>query len=132
MTEPRQEPETADLRRAYRDLQEPGSGTCPAPETLAALATGELAGEERLRVADHVVRCRSCTDNAQILMQTDAEAGGARRAAGARLARAPGPPAAAAGLVGAGGSLVLYPPPRGGAGAGEREQGPRRAAPPRR
>jgi hypothetical protein len=106
MTEPRREPETADLRRAYRDLQEAASGACPPPETLAALATGELAGEERQRLADHVVRCRSCTDNTQILMQTDAEAGGARRAAGTRVARASGLLAAAVAFLVAGGILV--------------------------
>ena len=75
MTEPEQGPDAADLRKAYHALQERGSDGCPPPETLAALATGELAGDERKRIADHVIRCRTCSEAAQILLQTHAEAG---------------------------------------------------------
>jgi len=129
MTEPRQEPETADLRRAYRDLQEAGSPACPAPETLAALATGELEGDERRRVADHVVRCRSCTDSTQILMQTDAEAGGSRRAAGARTARVSGLLAAAVAFVVAAGALVWNSARRDEAVRGNAKEAPAAVTP---
>jgi hypothetical protein len=96
MTEPEREPDTADLRKAYHALQERGSDGCPPPETLAALATGELAGEERDRASDHVVRCRSCSEATQILIQTHAEADRQSRAGGARLIRYAGFAAAAA------------------------------------
>jgi hypothetical protein len=86
MTEPEQGPDAADLRKAYHALQEKGSDGCPPPETLAALATGELAGEERERTADHVVRCRNCGEAAQILLRTHAEAGARPRPGRSRLA----------------------------------------------
>jgi len=109
MTEPEQEPD-AGLGKAYRALQEKGSEACPQPETLAALAAGELAGEQRQRTANHVVRCRSCTESTQILIQTHAEAGGGSRARGGLLARTAGLAAAAVVAIVAA-RLLLAPRP---------------------
>lgn len=106
MTEPEPGPDSPDLRRTYRAVQEPGSEACPTPEALAALATGELAGDERQQIADHVVRCRACSENAQILLQAHAESGGRPRAG--RLAVIAGLAAAAA-VVLVAGRLLLAP-----------------------
>jgi hypothetical protein len=95
MTEPERGPDTADFQKAYHALQEKGSDSCPPPETLAALVTGDLAGEERKRSADHVIRCRACSDATQILLQTDAEAGSRPGVRGRRLIRYAGLAAAA-------------------------------------
>ena len=62
------------LSDAYRRVQEPGSPACPTPEILAGLALGTTAGEERVRVADHVVACRRCSEDVQILLATNREA----------------------------------------------------------
>jgi len=110
MTEPEPGPETPDLRKSYSALQLAGSEGCPPPEALAALVTGELAGEERQRAADHVVRCRRCSETSQILFQTHASALGQSRARGVRLMRIVGVAAAAAVAVLAG-RLLLAPRP---------------------
>ncbi|MDX1500831.1 MAG: zf-HC2 domain-containing protein [Thermoanaerobaculia bacterium] len=47
-------------REAYAAGPGDSGGEHPAEERLAALATGELTGEERTRLADHVVVCASC------------------------------------------------------------------------
>ncbi len=110
MTPPPLDPETADWKRAYRDLQGAGSEACPPAETLAALAVNELPPNERDRVADHSVACRRCAADLQVLMQTDAEAAGANRAA----SRAPMRlfvMAAAVVLLGVAGVLLTRRPP---------------------
>ena len=85
MSESGPEPESTDLRRTYRALQNSGPEGCPPPDALTALAAGDLGGEERRKIADHVVRCRACSDNTQILMQTHAAAAGRQFAAASRL-----------------------------------------------
>lgn len=75
MTELTREPETDLLRKTYRELQAEGSDACPPGETLAALATGELAGAERDSAADHAVQCRRCSEDLQVLLATHAQAG---------------------------------------------------------
>jgi len=72
MSEPRPDPDLTLLKGAYRDLQDQGAG-CPAPEVLAALAVGER-GSESERIADHVVGCRRCSEDMQVLLRTHAEA----------------------------------------------------------
>ena len=62
------------LSDAYRRAQEPGSPDCPAPDILTDLALGTMAGEERARIADHVVTCRRCSEDVQILLATNREA----------------------------------------------------------
>lgn len=62
------------LREAYRALQTPGTNACPADEDLAALALGELEPGRRDALADHVVACRRCAENAAILLETHREA----------------------------------------------------------
>jgi hypothetical protein len=59
------------LRQSYRELQGEGSSQCPDAETLAALAIGESVPEKE-RVADHVVSCRRCAADYQILARTHA------------------------------------------------------------
>jgi hypothetical protein len=62
-----------DDLRAWRDAYRaglPGGGPdCPADETLAALVVGELLGDERLAVADHVVSCLDCTSRHLALLE---------------------------------------------------------------
>ena len=62
------------LSDAYRRVQEPGSPACPTPEILTDLALGTTAGEERARIADHVVSCRRCSEDVQLLLATNREA----------------------------------------------------------
>jgi hypothetical protein len=62
------------LTDAYRRIQEPGSPACPTPESLTDLALGATLGEERARLADHVVSCRRCSEGVQILLATNREA----------------------------------------------------------
>lgn len=64
------------LGEVYRRLQAPGSPACPAPERLADLVLGQVSGEERERLADHVVACRRCSEDARILLETHREARG--------------------------------------------------------
>lgn len=66
------------LAENYRLSQHPGSEDCPPPETLAALATGELDGAERDAVSDHAVGCRRCARDLQILFATKRETEAAR------------------------------------------------------
>jgi hypothetical protein len=66
--------ELAALRRAYAALLQPGTPACPTPETLAGGILGELSADERLRLADHVVGCRRCSDDWRILDETHATA----------------------------------------------------------
>ena len=63
-----------DLGAIYRRTMSPGSSACPGDETLAALAVGELAGEERERVVDHLVGCRRCVESYQTLRELHREA----------------------------------------------------------
>lgn len=72
MSELRLDPDLSLLRGAYRDLQDPGVKGCPPPDALVALAVGERDAESE-RVADHVVDCRRCSDDMQLLLRTHAE-----------------------------------------------------------
>jgi hypothetical protein len=73
----------ADLRRwreAYRSTLAREAEGCPGQEALAALVLGELAGEQRERVADHVAACTRCADDYRLLIKlhSEASAGGVR------------------------------------------------------
>jgi hypothetical protein len=68
--------ELAAWRAAYRAGMLAGSASCPGEDELAALAVGELAGEPRAAVADHVASCRRCADGHRLLLDLHAEAGG--------------------------------------------------------
>ncbi len=74
-------PEDRALSRAYRSTQSSGSQACPPAERLTDLAVGDLLEAERALLADHVVSCRRCTDDLQILQRTHAVAGVGRRSA---------------------------------------------------
>ncbi|HKF44801.1 MAG TPA: hypothetical protein VKJ00_07815 [Thermoanaerobaculia bacterium] len=104
MSRPPGEAEEA-LTRAYRDLQTPGSERCLDAEALADLALGEPPPLEQDRLADHVVSCRRCSENFQILARTHREVSReSRPARSARLRWA----AAAAVLVAAVGAALLW------------------------
>ena len=110
MTQPPRDPETAAWARAYRDLQDGGSESCPPSEALAALALNELPPAQRDSVADHSVVCRRCASDLQTLMQTHAEAGGTHSAAARRPMRLAVLAAAVALLAVAGVFLMRRPP----------------------
>ena len=76
MSEPQPDRDLPFLKAAYRDLQDPGPGGCPLPDALVALAIGERSPDSA-RVADHVLVCRRCTDDLQLLLRTHAEASAA-------------------------------------------------------
>jgi len=78
MDDPQPDPDRPILSAAYRDLQGPGSASCPSAEALAALALGERPAD-RERLADHVVSCRRCSEDMQTLLRTHDEATAARR-----------------------------------------------------
>lgn len=101
---PRAEPAAA-LRQAYRELQQAGSGGCPDAETLAGLVLKDVPPETREALADHVVSCRRCSEDYQILSRTHSESHRSRRPF---LAWAV---AAALALFGAGALFVLRSPP---------------------
>ena len=75
---PRAEPEAA-LLQAYRELQQSGSGGCPDAEALVGLVLKDVPPEEREALADHVVSCRRCSEDYQILSRTHVEASPMRR-----------------------------------------------------
>jgi hypothetical protein len=77
MSDRRPDLEMPLLAAAYRELQGPGSDACPPAEALAALAVGER-GPDSESVADHVVSCRRCADDMQVLLRTRAEMSGGR------------------------------------------------------
>src|SRR5437762_670503 len=79
MDEPRARAEERELARAYRELQQAGSGGCPDAETLAGLVLKDVPPEKREALADHVVSCRRCSEDYQILSRTDVEASPLRR-----------------------------------------------------
>lgn len=59
-TETERSDDLAAWREAYgAEVSETG-GACPAEERLAALAVGEMTGDERTELADHVVGCPRC------------------------------------------------------------------------
>lgn len=66
--------ELSAWRQAYAAGRPAGGAPCPDDERLAALVTGELAGEERERIADHVVACRRCAEAYRTLVEVHAEA----------------------------------------------------------
>jgi hypothetical protein len=59
----------AAWRQAYRNLQDPGSPGCPPEDRLIALVLHEPPRAEREELADHIVRCRRCTDLYQLLLR---------------------------------------------------------------
>lgn len=68
-------PEIDELRELYRqELQRPGTEECPDDERLASLALGEIEGDERDRLADHVVQCSACAESTRLLMELHREA----------------------------------------------------------
>lgn len=62
-----------ELARAYRASLD--AAGCPDDERLAALVVGELTGDERADVADHVVRCARCAASYRDLLELHAAAG---------------------------------------------------------
>lgn len=65
-------PDDLDLqawRQAYRELQGRGSPGCPPDERLIALVLHETQSAEREPLADHIVRCRRCTDLSRLLLR---------------------------------------------------------------
>ena len=64
------------LRETYRVLQAEGSPGCPTDEELAALALGEPEPARRDALADHVVRCRRCSETAGLLLEMRRETAG--------------------------------------------------------
>ena len=95
-------PLEASLRDAYRGLQSGGSESCPSAETLASLALNEPL-PERERLGDHVVSCRRCAEDYQILALTHSET----RLASGRARRGAWMAAAAAVAVAAAAVLLL-------------------------
>lgn len=62
------------LREAYRrTLEQAPAGTCPSEERLAALVVGEIEGNARTELADHVVRCMSCGESYRMLRRLHGE-----------------------------------------------------------
>jgi hypothetical protein len=65
-------PENHDIqqwRQAYRVLQGCGSPHCPGDDRLIALILHETQDAEREQLADHLVRCRRCTDLYRTLLR---------------------------------------------------------------
>jgi len=65
-------PDDLDLalwRQTYRGLQGPGSPDCPPDDRLIAVVLHEPPRAEREQLADHIVRCRRCTDLYQFLLR---------------------------------------------------------------
>lgn len=70
----RTESDLALLRETYRDSLPERAAGCPDEARLAELVTGELEGDERSAVADHLVGCRACADAYRDLLELDREA----------------------------------------------------------
>jgi hypothetical protein len=107
MEEPTRDLLESALRESYRRLQSEGAAACPAPETLAALAIGEPV-PEREKIADHIVSCRRCGPDYQILLRTHAHS---QAALGRGRIRHPvwiSAISAAAVLVAAAGGILLW------------------------
>jgi hypothetical protein len=88
-------PDDLDLaawRQAYRSLQSLGSPGCPPEDCLIALILHEPPRAERAELAEHIVRCRRCTDLYQLLLRVHHD----RR----ETRPAPAPPEAAAPVEG--------------------------------
>jgi hypothetical protein len=74
----------AQLREAYQGIMARGRGdrgACPAPEAVLALARREGAEAGRLATLDHVMSCRDC--RAELDLLRSLEAAGAQGGAGA-------------------------------------------------
>lgn len=62
----------ADLqawKRAYRSLQVPRSHDCLSDDQLIALVLNAIQGEDRTRLADHIVQCQRCSEAHQLLLR---------------------------------------------------------------
>ena len=104
MEEPTRDLLESALRESYRRLQSEGTAACPTSETLAALAIGEPV-PEREEIADHIVSCRRCGPDYQILLRTHAHS---QAALGRSRIRLPVWISAAAALVAAAGGILLW------------------------
>jgi hypothetical protein len=65
-------PEDRDIqqwRQGYRILQDGGGASCPDHDRLIALVLHETQDAERDQLADHLVRCRRCTDCYRTLLR---------------------------------------------------------------
>jgi hypothetical protein len=155
MSDAREGKESADeasWRDAYRAGLPAGSGECPDERELAALVLGEVTGDARVRLADHVVACGRCAAAYRTLVELHEAASRAPKdEAGSSRARWSRRRlmgwAAAAAIVAGGGLLVRVflaptgpgggslPIVRGGAGAAlavEPPAGARLLEPPQR
>ena len=74
MAPERPDDDVAAWRRAYRSTLAAEPRGCPGDEALAALALGELDGDERARVADHVAPCVRCAGDYRLLAELHREA----------------------------------------------------------
>jgi len=72
------------LRRAYRSLLTERSDACPDGDAMVELVAGDLPGEERERLADHIVACRSCASDYRRLREVHALASARIRPAHSR------------------------------------------------
>ncbi len=109
-------PEDQALSQSYRSMQRSGSDGCPPPDRLTDLAVGEELEAERAVLADHVVSCRRCSEDLQILLRTHAVAGGTRRSVAGWLAAA-----AALAVLGIGILFAVRARPAGDAVRGGRD-----------
>src|SRR5262245_5014366 len=71
---------------------------CPSADELVRAALGELGGEQRARLADHLIGCSDCSREIQLLSADDAEPAPLRPAPGS-TATWRGVAALAAGLL---------------------------------
>lgn len=73
------ERERAALQAAFRRLQTERTDACPSDDILAAFVLGDLAGQDRVRCADHVPTCRACAADYRALLEVHAQASGQLR-----------------------------------------------------
>ena len=92
------------LRRAYREVQSAGGPGCPSPDTLTALVLDQDVAPGREALADHIVSCRRCAEDYQLLSRTHAEVS---RSGKTSLSRRAILSSAAVVLAGAAGLLIL-------------------------
>jgi hypothetical protein len=66
--------ELESWRMAFRERRFARGVDCPDEDSLVGFVLGELQGAERERVANHLVECRACGRDWQLLRQVHAEA----------------------------------------------------------